>query len=139
MTNLKAVLWGWAASLLFASSAHACWVSKVKKDPEGIRVIFDERFPLFDVWRHDGTVQRYVRDFDGQIVLSDTTGVVPQPNGLLLKLGDRASGGNSPHDTCTMTVIEQDGKLALKLNSFLFLHGIPDFKPRSEENVIKPE
>jgi hypothetical protein len=122
-------------------AGQICWVEKVEKDADGLRVYFNgNSLASIVVKRPDGRDDAYNLSKGKVIEPSFVRRLFggfrrPEFEFLLLKNGDQAQLTQGEHDRCTLSVIEEALGLGLKAEASFTPHGLPAAQASA---VIRP-
>jgi hypothetical protein len=104
---------------LSAQSADICWVERVKRTSTGIDAYFMDGRTV-TVMRGNRLVGRYQTYSARTTIVRQFDGVTPV-EAVPARLNDRLFSSNSPHDSCSLTVVLRNGKIGLEAKASMQL------------------
>ncbi|MFT4090991.1 MAG: hypothetical protein QM645_09680 [Asticcacaulis sp.] len=137
MRGLK--LWALLLMVPASANAHMCGVAEVHRTEEGVRIKFANT-PSIEVHRHEGRFEKYsplpnsAEGFEVYSMRGELISIVPSE--ITFRHGDKALMSNSPHDSCSITVENRDGKTGVRLVSVFAPMLPPGYTPEAPVREI---
>lgn len=111
-----------------------CWIERVERTKQGVDVYFSDVRNV-NVIRTGGKPETYLA-YPSNAVRVQLYGNETPVGAVSAGLGDRLFSHNSPHDSCSLTVVMRDGKIGLDANASMQMGDLP---PSSARKFIPAE